>query len=151
MTHPCCPTAPVSAVKDIQCCRSLVAQACLTLQPHGLWPARPLSMGFSRQEHWSGRHCLLQGIFPTQGLSPRLFHWQVNSFNSEPPGKPNMVNAAFQNLVLCFSLEIKHGWKMKLRWTSFKMANLRVSALRFSVFIIPTVCENRILTDFPYY
>ena len=29
----------------------------------------PLSMGFSRQEHWSGLPCLLQGIFPTQGLN----------------------------------------------------------------------------------
>ena len=25
----------------------------------------PLSMGFSRQEYWSGCHALLQGIFPT--------------------------------------------------------------------------------------
>ena len=27
----------------------------------------PLSMGFSRQEHWSGLVCLSSGIFPTQG------------------------------------------------------------------------------------
>ena len=27
----------------------------------------PLSMGFSRQESWSGLPCLLQGVFPTQG------------------------------------------------------------------------------------
>ena len=26
----------------------------------------PLSMGFSRQENWSGCHFLLQGFFPTQ-------------------------------------------------------------------------------------
>ena len=30
----------------------------------------PLSMGFSRQEYWSGLPSLLQGIFPTQGLNP---------------------------------------------------------------------------------
>ena len=30
----------------------------------------PLSMGFSRQEHWSGLPCRLQGIFPTWGLNP---------------------------------------------------------------------------------
>ena len=37
----------------------------------------PLSMKFSRQEHWSGMHALLQGIPPTQGLNPcllRLVH-----------------------------------------------------------------------------
>ena len=32
----------------------------------------PLSMGFPRQEYWSGYHFLLQGIFPTQGLNPSL-------------------------------------------------------------------------------
>ena len=30
----------------------------------------PLSMGFSRQEYWSGLYALLQGIFPTQGSNP---------------------------------------------------------------------------------
>ena len=35
----------------------------------------PLSMGFSRQEYWSGCHALLQGIFPTQGLNPSLLHF----------------------------------------------------------------------------
>ena len=32
----------------------------------------PLTMGFSRQEYWSGLHVLLQGIFLTQGSNPRL-------------------------------------------------------------------------------
>ena len=34
----------------------------------------PLSMGFSRQEHWSGRHALLQGTFPAQRSNPLLLH-----------------------------------------------------------------------------
>ena len=32
------------------------------------------------QEHWSGYHFLLQGIFPTQGQNPRLLfllHWKA--------------------------------------------------------------------------
>ena len=32
----------------------------------------PLSMGFSRQEHWSGLPCPPPGIFPTQGLNLHL-------------------------------------------------------------------------------
>ena len=32
-----------------------------------------LSMGFSRQEYWSGCHALLQGIFLTQGSNPISF------------------------------------------------------------------------------
>ena len=39
----------------------------------------PQSMGFSRQEYWSGNpkmgcHCLLQGIFPTQGSNLGVPH-----------------------------------------------------------------------------
>ena len=32
----------------------------------------PLSMGFSRQEYWSGLPCPPQGIFLTQGFNLRL-------------------------------------------------------------------------------
>ena len=51
----------------------------------------PLSMGFSRQEYWSGCHALLQGIFPTQGSNPcllYLLHWQAGSLPLASPGKP---------------------------------------------------------------
>ena len=33
-----------------------------------------LAMEFSRQEYWSGLPCLLQGIFPIQGLNLGLLH-----------------------------------------------------------------------------
>ena len=48
----------------------------------------PPSMGFSRQEYWSGCHFLLQGIFLTQGSNPHLFrllHWQAGSLPLVPP------------------------------------------------------------------
>ena len=51
----------------------------------------PLSMGFFRQEHWSGLPCSPPGIFPTQWLNLhllRLLHWQVWSLPLAPPGKP---------------------------------------------------------------
>ena len=34
----------------------------------------PLSVGFSRQEYWSGCYSLLQRIFPAQGSNPGLPH-----------------------------------------------------------------------------
>ena len=52
----------------------------------------PLSMGFSRQEYWSGLHVFLQGVFPTQGSNPHLLcllHWQAGSLPLVPPGKPH--------------------------------------------------------------
>ena len=42
--------------------------------PWTVAPQSPLSMGFSRQEYWSGCHSLLQGIFLTQGLNAGLLH-----------------------------------------------------------------------------
>ena len=48
----------------------------------------PLSMGFSRQELWSGLPFPSPGVFPTQGLNPRLLPWQADSLASAPPGKP---------------------------------------------------------------
>ena len=42
----------------------------LFTEPH----QAPLSMGFSRQEYWSGLPYPPQGIFPTQGLNPHLLH-----------------------------------------------------------------------------
>ena len=41
-----------------------------------------LSMGFPRQEYWSGCHFLLQGSFLTQGLNLsllHLLHWEADS------------------------------------------------------------------------
>ena len=53
----------------------LVIRPCPTLvTPWTVAHQAPLSMGFSRQESWSGCHALLQGIFPTQGLNAGLLH-----------------------------------------------------------------------------
>ena len=45
------------------------------MQPHGLWPARLLSLWNSLGKNAGvGYHALLQGIFPTQGSNPGLLH-----------------------------------------------------------------------------
>ena len=38
-----------------------------------------------------GCHFLLQGTFPTQGSSPRVLHWQVDSSPLSPLGSPDHV------------------------------------------------------------
>ena len=49
----------------------------------------PISMGFPRQEYWSGFcHFHLQGIFMTQGLNQRFLHWQANSLPLSHLGSP---------------------------------------------------------------
>ena len=70
----------------------LVAQWCPTLcnptdcslPGSSVWDSPGKNTGVSS-------HFLLQGIFPTQGLNPRLLgllHWQVGSLPRAPPGKP---------------------------------------------------------------
>ena len=48
----------------------------------------PLPMGFSRQEYWSGLPFPSPGDLPDPGIKPRFLALQVDSFLSEPPGKP---------------------------------------------------------------
>ena len=47
----------------------------------------PLSMGFSRQEYWSGLPFPSPGDLPDLGIEPRFPEVQVDSSLSEPPGK----------------------------------------------------------------
>ena len=53
----------------------LAVKLCLTLMiPWTIAHQAPLSMGFSRQEYWSGLPFLSQGIFPMQDSNPGLPH-----------------------------------------------------------------------------
>ena len=59
---------------------------------HGLQPTRLLCPRDSPGKNTgAGCHALLQGIFPTQGLNPRLLcllHWQACSLAQVSLGKP---------------------------------------------------------------
>ena len=57
----------VKPLKSLSCVRLFVTP--WTVAYHA-----PPSMGFSRQEYWSGCHFLLQEFFPTQGWNPGLLH-----------------------------------------------------------------------------
>ena len=48
----------------------------------------PLSMGFSRQEYWSGLPFPSPGYLPNPGIKPRFPALQANSLLSELSGKP---------------------------------------------------------------
>ena len=69
------------------------AQSCLTLQPHGLLPAKILlSFGFVRQEYWSGLPIPPPGDLPSPGIqhvfpmSPVL---QVDALRLSHHGSPH--------------------------------------------------------------
>ena len=47
----------------------------------------PLTMGFSRQEYWSGLPCPPPGNHPNSGMEAGSLALQTDSLPSEPPGK----------------------------------------------------------------
>ena len=50
----------------------------------------PLSMGFSRQEYWSGLQCSPPGDLPDPGIEPRSPALQIGSEPTELQGKPSL-------------------------------------------------------------
>ena len=52
----------------------------------------PLSMGFSRQEYWSGLPFPSPGDLPDPGIKPRSPALQADALTSETPGKPEGTN-----------------------------------------------------------
>ena len=82
----------VSAVKSLSRVR-------LSATPWTVARQAPLSMGFSRQECWSGLPFPSPEDIPDQGTEPTSFALQVDSLPSEPLGKPK--NTAVGSLSLC--------------------------------------------------
>ena len=67
---------------------SEVAQSCPTLcDPWTVAHQAPLSMGFSRQEYWSGLPFPSPGDLPDPGIEPRSPTLQADTLTSAPPGK----------------------------------------------------------------
>ena len=55
--------------------------------PWGVAHQDPLSMGFSRQEYWSGLSFPSPGDLPDPGIEPGSPALQADALPSEPPGK----------------------------------------------------------------
>ena len=57
----------------------------------------PLSMGFFRQEYWSGLPCPPPGDLPDLGIEPESPALKVDSLPTELPGKPSIdINIALK-------------------------------------------------------
>ena len=63
----------------------------------------PPSLGFSKQEYWSGFHFLLQKIFLTQGLNPGLLPCRQALYRLSHQGSLSsirVVSSAYQRLLI---------------------------------------------------
>ena len=71
----------------------------------------PLSMGFCRQEQWSGLPCPPPGVLPDPGIEPMFFYgfWIAGRvFTTEPLGKPWFhYTYLIQKYVICPLVELE--------------------------------------------
>ena len=101
----------------------------------------PLSMGFSRQEYWSGLPCLPPGIFPTQGSKPHLLsllHWQAGSLPVVPPGKYYITWHVFLSNYVSLDLSIN-----KLKFFTVSVIKLHI--------LITASCPSHFFLLTPHY
>ena len=64
------------------------AKLCLFWDPMAVAHQAPLSIGFSRQKHWSGLPCPSSGDLPGPGIEPMSSASAGSFFTTQPPGKP---------------------------------------------------------------
>ena len=87
-------------MKSWECAELL--QLCPTLcDPVNHSPPGSTSLGFSRQEYWSGLSCSPSGELPDPGIeltSLGLLHWKVGSLQLVPLRKPEAMD------IICFLL-----------------------------------------------
>ena len=71
----------------------LVTRSCPTLATPWTVPYQaPLSIGFSRQEYWSGLPFPSPGDNPDPGIEPGSPALQADALLSKPPGKKHMLH-----------------------------------------------------------
>ena len=86
----------------------LVAKSCPTLgTPWTVACQIPLSMGFSRQEYWSGLPFPSPGDLPDPGIKSTSPALAAGFFTTELPGKPN-------NNSITYSIDLSYSAKCSI-------------------------------------
>ena len=75
---------------DSLCAQSL-SHVQLSATPWTVANQAHLSMGFSRQEYWTGLPCPPPGVLPNPRIEPTSPALAGGFFTTEPPGKPEWV------------------------------------------------------------
>ena len=106
------------------CVCVLLSRAGLFVTPWTVARQAPLSMGFSRQEYWSGLPFPSPGDLLDPGIEPRSPSLQADSLPPEPAGKPK-IHESESRSVVSKSLQpygcTVHGilQARKLQWVAF--------------------------------
>ena len=75
----------------ISCTLSCSVMSSSFVTPWTIDHQAPLSMGFSKQEYWSGLPFPSPGDLPDPGIKSGSPAWQADFLPSKPPGKPLMI------------------------------------------------------------
>ena len=76
----------------------LLSRVRLSATPWTVAYQAPPSMGFSRQEHWSGLPFPSPGDLHNPGIKPGSPALKADALTSEPPGKPNLKKKSTVNI-----------------------------------------------------
>ena len=78
-----------------------VSRVQLFVTPWTVAHQAPPSMGFSRQEYWSGLPFPSPGDLPNPGIKPRSLSLQADTLTSEPQSLKKMKVLVTQRLTFC--------------------------------------------------
>ena len=92
-----------------------IDKLCLTLAtPWTVGFQAPLSMGFSRQEYWSGLPFSSPGDLPDPGIKLRSPASQADSLLTESPGKPQNILIIYSKLNIVCNLLLMESYFSEL-------------------------------------
>ena len=106
----------------------------------------PPSMGFSRQEYWSGLPFPSPADLPNPGIEPGSPALQTDTLPSEPQGKPPFSSQHRTTMVEMLDLEFRnqgsnlpcvtlHYWYY-CRWTNFSGELCKIYVIQWSIYFI---------------
>ena len=83
-------------IEENHCCCSVAKSGLTFCDPMDCNPQAPLSMGFPRQEYWSGLPFPSLGDLPDPGIKPTSPVLTGGFFTTESPGKPIYIHMYMQ-------------------------------------------------------
>ena len=104
-------------------CCCLLTKLYLTLfaTPWTVTPPVPLSMGFPRQEYWSGLPFSSPGDLPDPGIEPTAPALAGGFFTTELPRKPGHWGCLFLIFTIIFTLPLHWENMVMFKWVLFSL------------------------------
>ena len=97
----------------------------------------PPSMGFSRQEYWSGLPFPSPGDLTDPGIEPRSPEFQADALTSEPPGKPQYNT--YSNAQILYEMSSSINRDICLSSSNIETMPLQAGSQRVNAYLLVAV------------